>query len=364
MKILIPVFGFGKQGGYRVLSNLANTWIELGHEVTFLSITDSDYPNYPTTAKILWVDRKGNFLDGPRSEIKSKYKFFHDIISLYKGLKSLKNEEFDVILANQSHTTFPIHFAKLKSLKAYYIQADEVGTQLALGGYKNYVLSFLSRISYSLDFLRIVNAPLYLNYKYIKAKDYVYPAMDFDIFHPDDFERKDLSKKKLVIGCIGRIAAWKGTDDVIEAFKLLKADNFDLELKIAFGNEELANVDGISIVYPKNDRELAGFYKSLDILIAPGKIQLGAVHYPVIEAMACRVAVITTGYYPAREDNAWIVKIGDPFDIVDKIKRIANDELYNEKINRALEDVKDLSWYNSSIKMINCFENEIINKGI
>ena len=188
--------------------------------------------------------------------------------------------------------------------------------------------------------------------------------MDFDVFRPDNVERKDLSKKKLVIGCIGRIAAWKGTEDVIEAFKLLKASNFDLELKIAFGNEELADVDGISIIYPKNDNELASFYKSLDILIAPSKIQLGAVHYPVIEAMACGVAVITTGYYPAGKDNAWIVKIGDPVDIADKIKNVVNDELYNKKIGKALEDVKDLSWYNSSIKMINCFENEITNKRI
>ncbi|MCR4030916.1 MULTISPECIES: glycosyltransferase family 4 protein [Flavobacterium] len=364
MRILIPVFGFGKQGGYRVLSNLANTWIELGHEVTFLSISDSDYPNYPTTAKILWVDRKGKFLDGPRNEIKSKFKFFHDIISLYKGLKGLRKDEFDVVLANQSHTTFPVYFAKLKALSAYYIQADEVGTQLALGGYKNFVLSFLSRISYSLDFLRIVNAPLYLNYKYIKAKDYVYPAMDFDIFHPDDVERKDLSKKKIVIGCIGRIAAWKGTDDVIEAFKLLKSSNFDLELKIAFGNEELANVDDISIIYPKNDRELASFYKSLDILIAPGKIQLGAVHYPVIEAMACGVAVITTGYYPANDDNSWIVKMSSPSDIANKIRMIENDNLYDQKLKKALEDVKDLNWYNSSIKMINCFEKAISNKKV
>lgn len=362
MKILIPVFGFGKQGGYRVLSNLANTWIELGNEVTFLSVSDSEYPHYPTAAKILWINRKGNFVEEPKNEVKSKYKFFYDIISLYKGLKALNKYTFDVILANQSHTTFPIYFAKLKSLKAYYIQADEAGTQFTDGGIKNYILSFLSMISYYFNFVRIVNAPLYMNYKYIKANYYVYPGIDFNLFCPNNVEKDSLNSRKLIIGCIGRSALWKGTPDVIEAFNILKNKNFDIELNIAFGSEELADVDGISLVYPKNDNELATFYKSLDILIAPGRIQLGALHYPVIEAMACGVAVITTGYYPAREDNAWIVKVAEPFDIVDKIKKIVEDESYSKKINKALNDVKDLSWYNSSLKMINCFENEISKK--
>jgi glycosyltransferase involved in cell wall biosynthesis len=364
MKILIPVFGFGKQGGYRVLSNLANTWIELGHEVTFLSISDSALPHYPTSARIIWVDRKGITLENPKIRKKSKLKFFKDILSLYKGLKSFKKDEFDVVLANQSHTTFPIYFSRLQCLKAYYIQADEVGTQLVLGGFKNYILSFLSRISYSLNFLRIVNAPLYLDYKYIKAQDYVYPAMDFNIFFPNEVQKASLVGKKLIIGCIGRVAAWKGTEDVIDAFKLLKIEGFNVELKIAFGNEELSMINDISTVYPKNDSELSDFYKSLDILIAPGKIQLGAVHYPVIEAMACGVAVITTGYYPAYEGNSWIVRMSDPLDIANKIKMVVDDELYHQKLKKAQEDVKDLSWYNSSVKMINCFEKKMSYKEI
>ena len=59
MEIVIPITGFGRQGGFRVLSNLANEWIRLGHTVLFLSPRESDDPYFPTTAEIIWLDRRG-----------------------------------------------------------------------------------------------------------------------------------------------------------------------------------------------------------------------------------------------------------------------------------------------------------------
>jgi len=38
------------------------------------------------------------------------------------------------------------------------------------------------------------------------------------------------------------------------------------------------------VVVPGNDTELADYYRSVDILIAPGTVQHGAPHYPVMEA--------------------------------------------------------------------------------
>ena len=53
MNIVIPLLGFGKAGGYRVLSMLANEWILLGHEVYFIVPDDSSYPYFPTKATII-----------------------------------------------------------------------------------------------------------------------------------------------------------------------------------------------------------------------------------------------------------------------------------------------------------------------
>jgi len=44
MRILIPIGGFGRAGGYRVLSELANHWIALGATVDFLVDHRSDPP--------------------------------------------------------------------------------------------------------------------------------------------------------------------------------------------------------------------------------------------------------------------------------------------------------------------------------
>ncbi|WP_341479706.1 glycosyltransferase [Clostridium algidicarnis] len=72
-------------------------------------------------------------------------------------------------------------------------------------------------------------------------------------------------------------------------------------------------------MHPDGDDNLADYYRNLDILVAPGHIQLGAIHYPVIEAMACNVPVITTGYYPANDENSFIVPVKRP----DKIAEIS-----------------------------------------
>lgn len=364
MKILIPVFGFGKHGGYRVLSNLANSWIEMGHEVTFISVSDSIEPYYPTLANIVWVDEHGFASSNHVLNYKRTFRYGRDMYSLLKGLNAMKTENYDVVLANQSHTTFPVMLSHIKSLKAYYIQADEVETQRILGGWKNWILSSISKLSYSLNLFRIVNSPLYLDYKYIKAEEFVLPGLDFNLFYPKEQGVDDFKNRTIRIGCIGRIAPHKGTQDVIDAFSILKKECIDVKLFVAFGDEVLNEIPNVSVCIPSNDSELADFYRSLDILIAPGTIQLGAVHYPVIEAMACGTPVITTGYFPADNTNSWIVSINNPLHIAETVKYILTDGAVAEKTHKAIADVQHMDWHNSSSKMINCFVRELHKRHI
>lgn len=59
MRILIPMLGFGRAGGYRVLSELANVWLRAGHDVAFAVPATSEVPYFPTEATIHWLDGKG-----------------------------------------------------------------------------------------------------------------------------------------------------------------------------------------------------------------------------------------------------------------------------------------------------------------
>ena len=76
-----------------------------------------------------------------------------------------------------------------------------------------------------------------------------------------------------------------------------------------FGSSDLINEKKKYFSFKPNcDSELADYYRSIDILIAPSFLQLGAYHYPVIEALACGTAVITAGYLPGNKYNSWILK--------------------------------------------------------
>ncbi len=61
--------------------------------------------------------------------------------------------------------------------------------------------------------------------------------------------------------------------------------------------------------------------------------------------MSCGISLITTRYYPATNDNAWIVKPKNIEDIVEKFEMAyANHELRQKKIENGLKDVEQFSW--------------------
>ncbi|MDB5014028.1 MAG: hypothetical protein JWQ25_2230 [Daejeonella sp.] len=363
MKILIPVLSLGKSGGFRVMSELANSWINSGHEVSFLiPISTNNSVYFPTKANIIWVNNKGETM--VESAISQEnYSLYNCWKALYLAINSLAFQ-VDIVLANHSLSVYPIIFSAIRAKKFYYIQAYEPEYYQEFGGYKNKIIMLLSWLSYFFNFTKIVNADIYCNYKNISAERVVYPGLDLDKFYPANTKRSDKivssnNAKIVKIGCIGRIEPFKGTSYVLEAFQILQKtnDNFKFELHIAFGEFDLSTLNSdIKVVIPGNDVELGSYYRSLDILVAPGTVQLGAVHYPVIEAMACRIPVITTGYYPADITNSWIVPIKSAIPIVNAIEAILSDEeSCEQKINKAEVDVQQFKWEVVSNKMIGYF---------
>jgi glycosyltransferase involved in cell wall biosynthesis len=351
MNILIPITKFGKQGGFRVLSELSNHWIDEGNTVTFLAYLNSPLPYFPTKANILWYDNKGILHKINNEESRNpKLKILTVLFALYKSI--LKSRS-DIILATLSLTSIPIALAKINSKKYYYIQAYEP-EYYKVTSLSSLILNFLSRISYSLKLVQVVNSPLYFDYKNIKSNKLVYPGINFSVFKPFQKDKNNT----LILGCIGRKEPYKGTSYVIEAYKLLRKEfKHTIELHIAFGSDDIHEPnEGIFVITPINDYELAMFYNNVDIVVAPGTVQLGAVHYPVIEAMACKTAIITTDYIPANKGNSWLVPIKNSVAIADAVKEIIkNPELTNKKILTAFEDVKEFDWKIVSKKMLDYF---------
>lgn len=351
-KIIIPLISFGKQGGFRVLSELANNWIRAGYEVTFLAYKRSEMPYFPTIAKIIWYD--GNGLHD-KNDVALKKPILRLFAILYYLTKAINAINYDIVLANQCLTALPVRIAKEKGEKFYYIQAYETDFYRA-PGYKNWILRLLSEVSYKLNLNRIVNSPLYFNYKGIKANKYVYPGIDFNLFSPTNSQKKITP---FILGCIGRIEPFKGTSYVLEAFKELRQEmGAGIELHVAFGNEDLKLIEGVTIPNISGDAELSKYYKSVNVIIAPGTIQLRSVHYPVIEAMACKTPVITTGYLPADVNNAWIVPVKDSKAILSAIKEIMENPLeVKRKTEIAYLSIQEFGWNTVSEKMLKYFES-------
>ena len=352
MRILIPILCFARGGGTRVLSELANEWIRRGHEVVFLCPDSSDEPYFPTIAKILWVNGQGGVFKTRASKAKSSGSYH--LQALFQGLRKV-GHQYDVILANQSLTAWPVAIVSCGSAsKIYYVQAYEPEYYINMRNIKDYLLMILSALSYHLPIEKIVNAPIYYRYKNLRASTFVPPGLDLNIFKPLENQRDIQQEATIVIGCIGRHEPEKGTIYALRAFEELYKIDKRFILRVAYGNLP----DGwhhkrCEIIVPNNDKELADFYRSVDILIAAGTVQHGAPHYPVLESLATGTAVVTTGYMGATDETAWIVKNKDVQSIVDSVFKILSDSVERRnKIVLGLKAVQKFSWHSVAEKMM------------
>ena len=355
MRIIIPILGFGRAGGYRVLSQLANEWVKKGHEVDFLCPNSSDEPYFPTYAGILWVDSAGKI--SKVHLVTSRPSGWYHLKSLYRGLNVI-GAKYDIIFANHSLTAWPVSLASCdKARKFYYVQAYEPEYYISTKTIRGYLLAVISALSYHLPLNRIVNAPIYFRYKNLRATQFVPPGLDLNIFKPVEINKNLVGAKNITIGCIGRHEPEKGTILVLRAFQELYKRYARFLLRIAYGNLPLNwKHEKCEVVIPNNDEELADYYRGLDILVAPGTVQHGAPHYPVLEAGACGVAVVTTGYMGANLETAWIVRNKDVNSIIGAIyKMIFSDNLRIDKILKFSSEAQNYSWGQVSSKMLDFF---------
>lgn len=349
--IVIPVLGFGRTGGYRVLSKLATEWKRVGHKVQFISHASSGPVYFPTEAEVLWVDDAGREIARPERPLPPMYGLgvFRQLNILRKALNRYAAKA-DAIIANHSFTAWPVWLARTTALKAYYIQAYEPEYYKGVKA-RDRILWGMAAGSYRLPLLQILNSPFYASYLSTLADRVVPPGIDLQVFHPKEATKS--IKKPIVIGCIGRVEPHKGTLYVLQAFQELKKQGVPVQLQIAYGHlpEGISLPEDAQVVMPHDDHELAEFYRSLDVLIAPGLGQRGAPHYPVMEAMASRTSVITTGYAPATRANAYFVEERDVYGIVKSVCDIIdNPDRAYAKQDQALKDIEHFGWHKMASK--------------
>jgi len=314
----------------------------------------SDEPYFPTNAEIMWVDKKG-MIKRSKPEASATGNFLKIAYLLYTGLRSLRNAQFDVIFANHSLTTYPVKYSGIKGRLVYYIQAYEPEYYQLIKGIKNRVLEYLSKRSYSFNFVKIVNSHLYCSYKEINTDKIVNPGIDLSTFHPKS-HTQNTGRTKWRLGTIARHEPQKGTQYILEAYRKLRDQRDDIELVLAFGDDDLADEkENISVTKPDGDANLAAFYRSIDVYICAGTVQHGAVHYPIIESMASSTCVISTPYYPLSCNNGYLISPNDVPAIINAINHVLAepDSVVKDKIQNGLFTIKQFSWPHVTQKMLN-----------
>lgn len=355
--ILIPILGFARSGGDRVLSKLADQWIAQQCRVSFMVPCWSELPYFPTNAEVHWVDGWGREVGHrsnkppPSTTLGKILRFFSTLLGLLRGISKVGGP-WDVVIANQSMTAWPVALGHTNASKVYYIQAYEP-EHYHKKGLGILLLKGLSWMSYFLPLHRIANAPLYLCYRSCRASCWIPPGLDLENFHPrleGGRLPQDQERPGLIVGCIGRPEPHKGTRQAIEAYRAFTSrvpgqHRFRLS-NFGVPPEWLEGIPGLELVFPGNDGELADYYRSIEVLLALCTIEHGAHHYPVLEAMASGVLVITTGYTPADSSNAWIVG-PDPLDAAAALVKISVEvETTERKREHALAAIRAYDWPN------------------
>lgn len=329
MKIIIPVFGFGKSGGERVLSKMANELIKHNNDVFFVAPNNGSVPYYETDAEIV------------RSYCGSKFnRIINFLITYYHLYQACRQLKPDIVIANFHLTAYLVFLLPHKIKKFYYIQAYEVVF------YKNILRKALAYITYYLPLRKITNHNQLLP-GYLNGNKVVIPAgVDIKTF----YSRGCINAKKNV-GVIGRVEKHKGTKEIIDA--IIAWDNkhkviINIAIYISEEDQERLIDNGVKFNYFKinNDNELADFYRCNDLIIATGLVEDGAFHYPCAEAMSSGCIVISN--YAPLVDTESCFKITHletelMLEKLDCFLASSHEDIQNE-IAKNIANIKSYSW--------------------
>ena len=316
----------GVSGGMRVITKLANTWVGMGNDVDILSVYGNK-PYFPISRDInvLNFDCKSN-----NDARKRAVKYIRD-----------NEKKYDAFISTYWVSAYLLKKALKSYAKCfYYIQAYEPDFYEGFS-IKQKLKSFFAKKSYKLPFHKIVNSYIYTNYKSIQTNSVVFPGLDLKLYYS---KNTSFFNKKIRIGTIGRLEAWKGTADVCKAMEILRSEGIDFEFYIAFNDFDTIPHH---FVKPDGDEKLSAFYRDMDIVVAACKGQHGAIHYPVIETMAVGSTVICTDYYPSNEKNSYKVENSSPEQIAQTIKHILNNK--EEAIKKRKQAIQDIQHFDRNI---------------
>jgi len=295
------------------------------------------------------------------------------------AIKYLKQHKFDIIHGNSPKGALPIILANQKRFISTIHDLGPFETPFTKIPIEKFFIKFVAEkskfITTCSDFIR-------------KEINHYIPKVDlnniFNLYSAIEEKFKPLPKKaqKLkeelyingpVILYIGRIAKYKGVDDIIRAYKEAKKEIHDLTLVIGgkpdFYMEKIyqdwkRKFNDILFVGFVSDKEIPIYYSMSDIFITYSYASEGFGLTP-IEAIACGAPVICSSlnvYKEVLKDNAIFVPPRSPKLLAKEIVNLLKNESQRRSlITKAQNFVKRYTW-NSVGKKLEAVYQKFINK--
>ena len=263
------------------------------------------------------------------SSLKAKFKKNNDIVHAHNipSAKAMKNASGKKILT--IHGIFSQQVEKLHNKTTSKIAAN----------FETEALEWANAIT-------VVSKDAFVYYKKLGLNVYHIPnSIDIDSF-PTKSDRRH--KKQIIFA--GRLSLEKGIDVLCELIEVLPSDINLIILGSGPKENLIKNIKKSNVNYlgylPKN--ETISLIRGSDILIQPSLIE--GVSSTILEAMACKVPIITTNVGGNKEiiehnKNGILIEPNDSKKLLDEILNLFNNsKIKNQLANSAYNDVQKYDW--------------------
>ncbi len=183
----------------------------------------------------------------------------------------------------------------------------------------------------------------------------VHPALNHDIFNPVNRKAENSGIAIFNICLVARKHPWKGLETFINTYREMD-DVYKNKIGEVYliSHDDLSafNTEGMKIIKPKSDKEIASIYRKSDIFISTSWWE--GFGLPPLEAMACGCTVITSDSggvkeYAKDEENCLMFEPKNEIQLKERLIELINNRDLQEKLSQnGIETAKNFSWEKSS----------------
>lgn len=371
-KIIFVTPQFKSGGGNRVFIELANSISKnLNYD------TEIIFPNNSTELNHYNVYQEVNIIKvGPLAN-NLIFKLYNVTLLFRYVINQLKsNNNFIIIFSDPILCVFLFLIPKRFNKNIVrFIQADDYRIFDDLHVLKNKFFLFwfklLTLLNYKLKIKYIFNS----NFSYDRfievskrndlPKFIVHPAVDKKIFKNENSKKYSIDEK-ISICLIAREHPLKKLSDFIKVWSELSS-----QIKSKIANVYLISTDKLekfdlrefNLIRPKNDFEIADFFRKSDIFISTSLWE--GFSLPPLEAMNCGSAILSSDSggireYAINNFNSLLYKPGELDEFKIKlIELIENTQLRNQIRKNSQNIIDNFSWDKSAIKFISIIEDQL-----